>query len=112
MRVLVVRVNILEKKSTIIWIKLKKDEVQVDKGVLRNVIEVFRKVVLWNKRKITEDDIGDMKIAQEVKLTDEARSPDFNWRDVTVWLKPLKADPEFLKKKQSGLKLYLRLHVL
>lgn len=80
--------------------KVERDEVQVDKGVLRNVIESLEKVVLWNKRKITEDDIGDMKIAQEVKLTDEARSPDFNWRDVTVWLKPLKADPESQKEAE------------
>ena len=42
--------------------------------------------------KITEEDMRNRKIIQEVTLTDEARSPDFNWGGVETWEAPLRAE--------------------
>ena len=57
-------------------------------SALRSVNEAVR----YRSNKITEEDMGNRKIIQEVTLTDSARSPDFPWGKVGIWERALRAE--------------------
>lgn len=68
---------------------------KVDTGLQRNLLEQLENAVRWNKKKLTDENIGDAKIAQEVELYVDAKSPDFNWSSIRALIGGMKNMPEY-----------------
>lgn len=63
-----------------------------DSGSLKSMLESLSNAVSYRGRPLTESDLLNSQIIRDVKITDEARSEDFNWGSISIWVAPLEAE--------------------